>query len=572
LDGAPLNDDWVWSSYVGYDLRTDLEDIDRIEIVRGPGSVVYGTSAFSGVVNLVTRSKEVPNGREIGVSAAGDGVMRARARITQHFGADAGVWTSVGAGQSAGQDFFFPEYVANGPPAVAGNARGVDGAKFANMTGRLWWKDLSLAWSFNYHNKHLPTGQFETLLGDGRTRQSDARGLVEARFEPTLGVVNSLTRLHLDAYSYRGYFARSPGDGGVETDEYDSYWGGAEQRFVVTPSPAISLSVGSEAQVHPHARQYGATEVGGLFLNRIDNFVLAAVYGNVDLRPHENVKLSAGGRLDYYSTFGSSFNPRLALIVRPYAGGNLKILAGKAFRAPSIYELSYAAVGQISSPNLQPENVYSAEIELSQRVGRSVVATVAAYTNYITDLISLQNLAPTPSGDVDVQYQNTTTPVGTMGAEVEIRRDWKEGWMIAASYSYQRSVYLASGSFSDLVTMTRSAAYREVPNSPNHLASIRGAVPIFARALTLMSRLSLEGPRYDTNDDAASTTAQTRTESAIIWDFVLSGTEGRWGLTYAAGIYNAFDSRVGNPVSNEFVQRTIPITGRTLLATASVNF
>ena len=113
---------------------------------------------------------------------------------------------------------------------------------------------------------------------------------------------------------------------------------------------------------------------------------------------------------------------------------------------------------------------------------------------------------------------------------------------------------------------------RQVPNSPNHLASIRGAVPIFARALTLMSRLSLEGPRYDTNDDAASTTAQTRTESAIIWDFVLSGTEGRWGLTYAAGIYNAFDSRVGNPVSNEFVQRTIPITGRTLLATASVNF
>ncbi len=57
VDGQPMNDDWLGSSYVGYDARVGLEDVERIEVVRGPGSVLYGTNAFSGVINLVTRSR-----------------------------------------------------------------------------------------------------------------------------------------------------------------------------------------------------------------------------------------------------------------------------------------------------------------------------------------------------------------------------------------------------------------------------------------------------------------------------------------------------------------------------------
>src|SRR5205823_10991238 len=65
LDGQPMNDNWVWSSYVGYDLRTDIDDVERIEVVRGPGSVLYGTGAFSGVINVVTNAREIPEGREV---------------------------------------------------------------------------------------------------------------------------------------------------------------------------------------------------------------------------------------------------------------------------------------------------------------------------------------------------------------------------------------------------------------------------------------------------------------------------------------------------------------------------
>ena len=74
VDGQPVIDNWLGSSYVGFDGRVDLDDIERIEVVRGPGSVLYGTSAFSGVINLVTRPGDGRRGSEMGLSAHGDGV------------------------------------------------------------------------------------------------------------------------------------------------------------------------------------------------------------------------------------------------------------------------------------------------------------------------------------------------------------------------------------------------------------------------------------------------------------------------------------------------------------------
>jgi outer membrane receptor protein involved in Fe transport len=570
LDGAPMNDDWAWSSYVGFDQRADLEDIERIEIVRGPGSVLYGTSAFSGVVNLVTRTDTVPTSRELGLSAAADGVARARARVTQRLGQHGVLWASLAAGQSRGRDFFFPEYVPDGPPEVAGNARDIDHAQFVTFTGRARYRALSLSWSLNHHDKQLPTGQFETLFGDGRTHQTDTRGFAEARLELPLGsFVTSVTRLHGNLYAYRGDFARSPGDEGLEKNAYDSTWAGAEQRFVIAPNDSLSLNVGAEGQLHPAIEQRGSTELGGPYFDSPQDFTIAALYGTVDVHPARTIKLSAGGRFDYYSTFGGSFNPRLALIVEPRDGTNLKLIAAKAFKAPSVYERTYAFIGQLANPALEPENIYSAELELSQRFDPSVVVTVATYANYIADLISLEDA---PDGSDNVQFQNTDTPVATLGAELEVRRDFRAGWMLAATYSLQRSTYLASEGLDALIDQDPSPQLREVPNSPQHLASLKAAVPLLGPQLLLMQRLTFEGQRYDTEDDANSPTPQTRTDAALSWDIVLSGKEQRFGLDYAVGVYNAFDSRARNPVSGEFRQRSIPILGRSFLAAAGLTF
>jgi outer membrane receptor protein involved in Fe transport len=572
VDGMPANDSWSWASTVGYGLRTDLEDIDRIEVVRGPGSVVYGTSAFTGVVNLVSRGREVPSGAEAGVSAVGDGVFRARARLTHHLDERSGFWLSLGAGAGEGRDFFFPEYVSRGPAEVAGHARGLDATRFGTLLGQAWWGDFTLAWSLNQHLKYIPTGQYEALFGDGRAQQKETRGILEARFERPLGTITtSVTRVHANLYRYRSYIPFAPDEGGLDTTHFNGAWLGAEQRFLFAPSASFDASVGTEAQAFPLAHVRESSELGGEYLDDRRQLLVAAVYTNVDVRPVRQVKLSAGARLDYYSSAGASLNPRLALVAQPYEAGNLKVLFGKAFIAPSISEAWYAYYDLLSNPDLRPENLYSAEVELSHRLSPLVVATASTYANYVTDLILLEDLPPEADGNALQQYRNARTAVGTLGMEAELRRDWKSGYMLEASYSFQSSTYLRSRSLGDLLTLERSDQFRELPNSPRHLASVHAAAPLVSRALRVMSRLSYEAGRYDRYSDVGDP-PQTQTRGALIWDFVFNGADERIGLEYSLGIYNALDAKAAHPVSSEFLQRAVPSPGRSLLAAVNVRF
>src|SRR5262249_50308660 len=157
------------------------------------------------------------------------------------------------------------------PPAVAGNARGVDGIDVGTWMGRAWWKSLTAQWSLNSHRKSLPAGQFDTLLGDGRTMQTDTRGVIEVKFEPKINEqLSSLTRAHVNYYSYRGNFAHSPDQGGQENVKYDGGWTGVEQRVSFEPSKKVRLTAGGEGQVHYRVRQYGELETG-TYLNDKDH-------------------------------------------------------------------------------------------------------------------------------------------------------------------------------------------------------------------------------------------------------------------------------------------------------------
>jgi outer membrane receptor protein involved in Fe transport len=571
LDGQPMSDNWIWSTYASFDLRTDLEDVERIEIVRGPGSVLYGTSAFSGVINVVTRGRDTPPGGEVGASVVENGVARARARATVRLGKDAGVWTSISGGHSRGRTFFIPEYADD--PATGGMSRNNDGLDVGTWTGRLWWKDFTVQWSLNRQKKHLPTGQFDTIFGDHRTRQTDTRMMIEGKYEPQISSnVQSLTRVHYNYYNFLAFFAYPPEDAGVEKQVYDGSWGGLEQRFVFSPSSAFRLTVGGEGQLHFRARQQ-VSNADGVAVDTNDTFQLGAGYVTADVIPSRRVKLHVGSRLDVYSTFGSSLNPRVGVIVKPCEAGNVKFLVGKAFRSPSVYELFFLAPGsgQRQNLDLKPESIYSAEIELSHRFSPTVVGVVTGFGNYIKDLIAQRNLPGSTEDAPSYRYQNTDAPVLTVGGEAELRREWKDGWMISGSTSIQESRYLKSESLSDLVAMERHPELRQVANAPLYLASMKGAVPLVAGSLLAMTRISLDGPRYDRNDTPDSP-PQGRSEPGVIWDLVVSGTEPRWNLRYSAGVYNLLDWRYSLPVSPEFRGPLLEQNRRTLMLSANVGF
>ncbi|MDF2696760.1 MAG: TonB-dependent receptor, partial [Labilithrix sp.] len=320
-----------------------------------------------------------------------------------------------------------------------------------------------------------------------------------------------------------------------------------------------------EVVQHFTTRQVGANDAGVYVTDdagrpgRNDPFTVGAGYVNADVTPHPRLKIAAGARLDYYSSLPEfelvpATNPRLAFIVKPYDGGVLKIMGAKAFRAPSVYELHYTSPAQVPPRQLSPEQIYSGEVELTHRFSQTVTGTVAAYSNLVNNLVVLNEIAPNL-----VQYQNLPADVLIIGGETEARREWRQGWMLAATYSYQKAQYTGGGNL------------RDVANSLEHLASVRGAMPILGRTLMGMTRLTIEGPRPDRNENPTDA-QQDRTDPGVVWDLVLSGEVEKMGLRYNIGAYNALDWRYAIIPSGEFRQRQIVQNGRTFLASVTLSF
>jgi outer membrane receptor protein involved in Fe transport len=603
MDGHPANDNYIWSSYVGFDGRTDIDDIERIEIIRGPGSVLYGTSAFFGVINLVTRGRDQPTHTEVGASAVQTNVGRGRATEYYRINKDAGVWMSVAAAHGAGQDYYFPELNdsgsatprldANGHP-YDGNARGVDGFNSTTVNGRFWWKDFTVQWFLTSRKKTLPATEYGTTLNDPNTHFADTRGFVEAKYEPKLSKDTQLfTRAHVDMYDFDGYSAYAspqvdPTSTGPERDTYRGRWTGLEGRVQYSVDK-LRVMAGGEGIYHFQTLQLGDTDTQPVVFDnngnpgRNDPFAVAAGYVNADIVPNEKFKISAGARLDYYSSiatfnFIDSFNPRLALIFKPSKDDVIKVMTGKAFRAPSVYELYYQSTTQVrsgvGSAPLTPEQILSGEIEYSHHFSSTITGLVTGYVNYVSNLIELNDI----ENGAKQQYQNTSDPVFVLGGETELRREWRQGWMLSVSGTLSRAGYSTKGCIGLVNACTQhndngtSTNLGQVPNSPLVLGSLKGAMPIIGRQLMLMTRMSFEGPRFDNAVAAQTGVAQQQTDPGLVWDLVFSGEVESLGVRYAVGAYNIMNWQYQAIPSVEFPERVIPQAGRTFLASLMKTF
>lgn len=547
-DGQSLNDDIDGSSHIGSDGRIDLGDVDRIEVVRGPGSLLYGAGALSGVVNLVTRPRDEPDSAGASVGVYDGATVHARANFHKSFGEGRGMWASVSGAQSDGQSVLVS--LAGAAPSVA---TGVDAFSGIDTAGRAWDGPLTLQWLFNRRNQSVPVGAYGTIFGDPGTRLLDTRSMAELRYEPKLSdSVQLLLRGNANRSSSDEAFQATP----YAVERYEGIWYGAEARLAWTPRPGLRLTAGGEGQVHPVVVMHGQTlytDTAGSYLDQHAPYHFSAGYLIVDATLTPWIKFSGGARVDNYSTFGSIVVPRGAVIVKPTPGGTLKLMGGRAFRAPSVYEQNYNDGGITQLPgvdptrglSLTPESVWSGEVEYSQRFHTDWVALVDGYLSRVQDIISAQPDAP---GSPVIRFQNSLTPVQLAGVEVELRRELRNQLMLSASYGFQRARYL-----------TAQLADTSLVNAPQHLAALKAIVPIAPDVALLGLRGTLEAPRR------IALAASDTTGTSLVLDATISGTLRSVGAHYTAGVYNLADQRVQVPVSSTFASRTIPQNGRTLL-------
>jgi outer membrane receptor protein involved in Fe transport len=567
-DGASLNENVLYQAYLGYDARLDLGGLERIEVVRGPGSVLYGTGAVSGVINLVPDDRDAPTRFEVSAGTADTNVARARVAFNWRAGDDTGVRASVSGAHSDGWDAPL-SFDADGDGVAEENiAHGMSALDALHTAGRAWAGPFTLQWHYNLREVEIPTGTFETIFDDPRNRYTDGRGLLEVRFEPELSdAVSLLTRVHGNLGHYDAFNTYEDDATGGGTYEYDYFedslgvWVGGEARVVVALDESFEFSIGGAIDYHPVVDYDASQELeDGTIEQSLDlasPFLVYALYGLVDWTPVEWLTLSAGVRADVWDLDEPAENfvspsPRVAFILRPTENDTLKVMGGRAFRAPSIYELYYEGTPQLASSccgtALGPESFYQAEIEYTHRFDAQWSVLGAVHAVYALDFITT---LPAPTDpDNSIYFANSSADQILAGADVELRREFRGGWMFAAQYGFLQARYLEAPIEVGGTDNTR------VPNAPEHYASVKGVFPLIPGVLVGAGRMTLEAPRRVRID------SDDVTEWAVVADFVLSGRVDEFGLRWALGVYNLFDWEYDLP-ADPFAAPVLPQPRRT---------
>ncbi|HKB75052.1 MAG TPA: TonB-dependent receptor [Myxococcales bacterium] len=566
-DGHVTNDVSVGQGAVGRDFDADLSGVERIEIVRGPGSVLYGSAAFFAVVNVVHRAPAEGRHAEVGAQVGTLGENTGHA-IASWAGAGGSLWARASGADLSGEPVFASP-AASGP--AAGFARGLDGERAGHLDLRARAGELTLSGSYNWRRKALPTAAFDTVFAAPGTQTTDLRGFLEAQvahaFANGLGID---ARAAFDAERYRGDWQyRSAGAG------YDSSlenWGTAELRFRLPAMAGHRVFVGGEIQDRFRIHVLSVTPGKQTFDNgpgnpagAPDSEVIYSAYAGDDWRISPRLLLDAAVRIDDYAdSFGAVVNPRIALIAQPYAAGTTKLLFGRAFRAPGIYERFFndGGASQIAARDLRPERVTTVELEHAHQLSEEVSLLVAGYLSRIEKLIRAAPAGTLPDGTVLSQFQNREGFVHGAGAEAEVRWTAGPGAMFSAWYAWSR-----------VRDDTGTGLFRgaPIPNSPEHTGAVRVLYPVVPQVLSVSTEAVYGGPRHTVAD---STEPDRLVGESLQWNAGLSGEYARWNLRYGAFVYDLLDQRVSLPGGPEipFPGHAVPQIGRTLRLQVGASF
>jgi outer membrane receptor for ferrienterochelin and colicins len=550
VDGHRVNDPIYDQAPIGTDFILDMDLVERVEIIRGPGSSLYGNNAFFGVVNIVTRRGRELKGTEASASVASFDTLTGRLTYGNRLNNGLDVLLSGTLQDSEGHDrLHYLEFqdVNNGV------AEDLDGSRFQNLFLKFSYGEFSLEGAYVDRRKDNPTAAYGTVFNQPGTYADDERSYLQLshRHEFADGT-EVASRLYYDTYKY------------TADNLFDSEDLKFPGRITVNHDVALSRSLGGEVQasrtVFGKHRLTAGAEYRHDFSLKQRNYDVTPPFTYLDSNPSADtvgcyvqdevpllnrLSLNAGIRYDYFDSFGDTVNPRTALIYTPWTNGVFKFLYGQAYRAPNAFERFTQGPGYKTNPDVGPETIRSYELVYEQILNASLRFNTSLFFNDAKDLITFDE---DPSDGL-WRYANTDN-VHSRGAEAEL--DWRgrNGVRGNVSYTYAETEDQATGD--------------TLSNSPRHMGKFHYSVPLWTEKL--MASLELLGV-------SERKTVQGN-ESAGYWiaNLTLLSREVVKGLELSASIYNLFDREYADPVSDDFTQDTIEQDGRTFRVKATKRF
>jgi outer membrane receptor for ferrienterochelin and colicins len=454
VDGHVFNESWGGTAYFEQGTGIPLEMIDHIELILGPGSVLYGGNAMIGVINVVTKRDAANQGLHLIAAGAVSPQQGHSGNLTSFAPADLGATYRLGAvfghplplGEHAqihvgaelyrqeGPTFEWgPQTVTkdDGTPYDFGRRTqpGLWGGRIENQYytlvpsfySRLQIGDLAVMFRAEMYKRATPVQGFDqqnTDFDEDRSWERDRWVSLDVQYDKRIArqFVLSL-RGYADAYDYyQQTYNTEPSVCAVPTvgpclfeGKGRSRWIGSEIQasYDWTDEDRYTTLLGLNGTLRGVGGETDSVEA--------ETGEVVAVQGKTDvtetvkaayiqqrLAPTAFLHLNLGGRYDADPRGGKRLSPRAAVAIDLWEGAVLKLIYAEAFRPPTFFEALYTSPYQSPNPSIQSESVRGGEASLEQRVGRNNFLLGIFRTRW-SDMLSIQTLDSGVS-----QYQNVS--------------------------------------------------------------------------------------------------------------------------------------------------------------------
>ena len=532
IDGHRVNENLQDYAGIGTDFLLDLDDVARIEVIRGPGSALYGSSAFFAVIHVISKSGGDLDGVRLGTEVGSFASHEGQINFGRRFLDGPEVYFSASRHGSDGRRVLdFPQLE---------KVRELDGQDGRRLFAKLQWHGWTLSGGFMDRDKDTPdfTGSNTAL----RANYADSRAYADLKGRHQLGGWQTTLRLFWDRYEFRG---RYPFPAATNLDIWHGEWAGVE------------------AIAQRHWLQDHHVLIGGEFrsnyLQRMDNFdrnpklvwadnhLQSTFFGfffQDEWRIRHDLTVHGGLRVDHYSHTGDTpITPRIALIHTPFSETTLKLLYGEAYRAPTAFEANYRCCmgAWIANPDLKPERIRTLEGIWEQQIGDDWEWRLSAYFYRAKRLIASRERA-------GITLFDNSEKATSVGMEALLRYH-HDGIDAQISYSFQQ---------------VENQDGEHWPDSPRHLVKSRLSLPLWRERIFGAVELNYTGPR--------PTTTSGNSGDYVQLNLTLSSRDLIPGLRASASLYNVLDDHYRDPPNPPIIPAEIPQDGRAFRIKLSYRF
>ena len=520
LDGIRLNENVYNQAALGTENIIDVDLIERVEWIPGPGSSIYGNNAFFGVISIISKSGSNYRAAEAVGSVASAKTTSVRGTYGQVFDNGLEMLLSATNYDSKGTDLFFPQYKALG--YGDGVAHNLDYDRAYNVFAKASFEGFTFEAAYSDRKKGLPTGAYGTLFDLPNTYTIDQQSLFDLHYSGSVTEgLDVLARAYYRWYNYDGNYPYQSDNGVIENvDGSRGRWAGLELKFVQTSFEHHKLVYGAEYQNNFVQRQFNFDrDPYYLYNDASPRSTTYAVYGQDEWSLSDQLILNAGLRYDTVGNYKGNVNPRVAAIYSPTETTTLKLVYGSAFRAPNAYETYYQQANLWKvNPNLTSEKIKTYEAILEHYFANNLRVSASLFEYRINNLIE----QVTDPADGLLMFSNVSK-VETKGGQLIGEAQWDNGVKARASYSYQRAKDVDTG-----MTLT---------NSPEQLAKLNVVAPVYAGVRIGWETL-YTGPRKTTMAQVGGYT---------VTNVTLLSPEWVKGLEISGSVYNLFNKTFFDP-------------------------